>query len=122
MTMTVQPRHTKVFLAGKEGNWAYAGYELHELQESFDRAVAIWPQFGTVKIADMLPSVVKTPMADLDSAIKDQNVEKFTAAYAKLTQACNSCHIAANRPFVRIQVPDASDYPDQVFKPKAPAN
>jgi hypothetical protein len=36
MTMTVQPRHTKLGLAGREGNWPYAAYELHELQEAFD--------------------------------------------------------------------------------------
>ena len=34
MTMTVQPRHTKLGLAGSAGNWPYAAYELHELEES----------------------------------------------------------------------------------------
>ena len=47
MTMTVQPRHTKLGLAGREGNWPYAAYELHELQEAFDRAVAVWPKWRT---------------------------------------------------------------------------
>ena len=37
MTMTVQPRHIKLALAGREGNWPYAKYELHELAEAFDR-------------------------------------------------------------------------------------
>ncbi|HSI02334.1 MAG TPA: hypothetical protein VLA02_17165, partial [Reyranella sp.] len=31
MTMTVQPRHTKLGLAGQERNWTYAAYALHEL-------------------------------------------------------------------------------------------
>jgi hypothetical protein len=33
MTMTVQPRHIKLGLAGREKNWIYAAYELHELEE-----------------------------------------------------------------------------------------
>ena len=36
MTTTVKPRHTKLGIAGQEKNWAYAAYELHELQELFD--------------------------------------------------------------------------------------
>jgi hypothetical protein len=51
MTMTVQPRHTKLGLAGREGNWPYAAYELHELQEAFDRAVAMWPKWRTLPSA-----------------------------------------------------------------------
>ena len=39
MTMTVQPRHIKLLLAGHEQNWPYAKYELHELQEAFERVV-----------------------------------------------------------------------------------
>src|SRR5260221_614819 len=31
MTMTVQPRHIKLALAGREKNWVYAAYELHQL-------------------------------------------------------------------------------------------
>jgi hypothetical protein len=42
MTMTVQPRHTKLGLAGQEKNWTYAAYELHELEEAFERAARVW--------------------------------------------------------------------------------
>jgi hypothetical protein len=38
MAMTGQPRHIKLALAGRQKNWTYAAYELHELQEAFDRA------------------------------------------------------------------------------------
>jgi hypothetical protein len=43
MTVTVQPRHIKLALAGQERNWPYAAYALHELEESFERAARIWP-------------------------------------------------------------------------------
>src|ERR1700746_1051686 len=54
MTMTVQPRHTKLALAGRQKNWTYAAYELHELQEAFDRAAKAWPQWQSVPIADLM--------------------------------------------------------------------
>jgi hypothetical protein len=41
MTMTVQPRHTKLGLAGQEKNWTYAAYELHELDAAGDWAASL---------------------------------------------------------------------------------
>src|SRR6266581_4562455 len=70
MTMTVQPRHTKLGVAAREANWPYAAYELHELQEAFDRAAKAWPKWRSFSIAEMMPSVTKEPMAALDQAIK----------------------------------------------------
>src|SRR5438445_12719286 len=70
MTMTVQPRHTKLGLAAREGNWPYAAYELHELKEAFDRAAKAWPKRRTFSISEMMASVTKEPMPALDQAIK----------------------------------------------------
>src|SRR5215475_6106295 len=57
MTMTVQPRHIKLALAGRQKNWTYAAYELHELEEAFDRVTRVWPQWRSVPITDMMTSV-----------------------------------------------------------------
>jgi hypothetical protein len=80
MTMTVQPRHTKLGLAGQEQNWAYAAYELHELEESFERALRVWPKYGQSNIAELLPATTKEPMEALAAAIKAADAAKFTAA------------------------------------------
>ena len=45
MTMTVQPRHIKLALAGREKNWPYAAYELHQLEELLERVSRYWPQW-----------------------------------------------------------------------------
>src|SRR5215471_7654474 len=57
MTATVQPRHIKLGLAAREGNWPYAAYELHELKEAFDRAAKAWPKWRTFAIPEMMASV-----------------------------------------------------------------
>ena len=118
MTMTVQPRHIKLALAGRQKNWTYAAYELHELQEAFDRAAKAWPQWQSVPIADLMPAATKEPIAALARAIKDGASDRFIASYEHLTDSCNACHQAANRAMVVIRVPDASSFPDQDFQPQ----
>jgi hypothetical protein len=120
MTMTEQPRHIKLALAGRQKNWTYAAYELHELQEAFDRAAKAWPQWQSVPIAELMPAATKEPIAALAKAIKDGASDRFMASYEHLTDACNACHQAANRPMVVIRVPDASSFPDQDFEPPKP--
>src|SRR5262249_25889150 len=36
MSTTVQPRHVKLALGGREKNWAFAAYELKQLSDAFD--------------------------------------------------------------------------------------
>ena len=118
MTATVQPRHTKIWLAGKEKNWAYAEYEFRELNEAFGRAMQVWPQWQQFPVKDMLASVLKQPMTDLGQAIRAKDPAKFAAAYDSLTAGCNACHQAAGRAMIAIKKPDSSPYPDQDFAPQ----
>jgi hypothetical protein len=120
MTMTVQPRHTKLGLAGREKNWAYAAYELHELEESFERAGRAWPRWRSFPIPDMIGALTKEPMAAVSQAIKNGDASSFAAAYDQLTASCNACHQAAGRAVIVIQVPAASSFPDQDFHPAKP--
>lgn len=117
MTMTVQPRHIRILLAGNAQNWVYAKYELHELQEAFDRAVKVWPRFKGLPMAGMVDAIAKGPMDELNKAIDAKDEVAFDAAYQKLTDGCNACHQAANVGHVVIKVPNASVYPNQDFSP-----
>jgi hypothetical protein len=120
MVGSIQPRHIKLAAAGREKNWSYASYEIHELQESFDRVSQNFPQSGSFPIADMMTAATKGPMADLATSITDKDAAKFTAAFAELTDGCNSCHQATNRAMVVIKVPDSASFPDQDFAPAKP--
>jgi hypothetical protein len=118
MTTTVQPRHIKLALAGREKNWAYAAYELRELNEAFARIAQVWPEWQSMPIPDMLRAALGDPMATLAQAIKNRDAGQFAAAYEQLTDGCNACHQSAGRGFVAIRPPQASSYPDQDFTPK----
>ncbi len=118
MTTTVQPRHIKLGLAGREKNWDYAAYELHELEEAFDRLSVQWPQWQRLQIVELVETMIRDPMFDLAQAIAAKNEAQYAAAYGKLTAACNACHETAKRGFVAIQEPKESMFPDQNFRPK----
>ena len=120
MTAFVQPRHTKLGLAGAAGNWDYAAYELDELKETFDGIGQLILKHGTLAIPDAIASTVKPPMDAIDAAIKAKDEAAFTKAYGELTTACNACHQSADHKMIVIQVPTVSGtaFPDQDFNPQ----
>src|ERR1700730_2244615 len=54
MNSIIQPRHIKLWLAGKDRNWAYADYELHNLQGAFPRMAVAIPLYHDKPVTDML--------------------------------------------------------------------
>jgi len=118
MTMTVQPRHLKLGLAGQERNWAFAAYELHELEESLERVARAWPRWRQVDIAATIGATTTAPMASVSDAIKARDVARFTDAYGRLTETCNACHQSSNVGMIVIQVPKSSPFTNQDFRPQ----
>jgi hypothetical protein len=120
MTAFVQPRHTKLGLAGAAGNWDYAAYELDELRETFDDTGKLILKHGELSIPQAIAATVSQPIDALDKAIKTKDTAGFTKAYADLTAGCNACHQSAGHAMIAIKAPDVTGtaYPDQDFGPK----
>jgi len=81
MTMTVQPRHIKLLLAGHDQNCPYAKYELHQLQEAFERSVKVWPRFRGLPLGSQLPidllHAVEMAVQDGSGENRDDSVSHF---------------------------------------------
>jgi mono/diheme cytochrome c family protein len=120
MTIAIQPRHTKLGLAGQEKNWTYAAYEFRELQSAFERMARTIPTYRSMNVADLISATTKAPMEDMAATIKSGDAAKFAEAYAQLTATCNACHQSTDHGAVVIQVPKASPYADQDFRPAKP--
>jgi hypothetical protein len=118
MTMAVQPRHTKLGMAGQAKNWVYAGYEAKELENAFARVGRTIPTYRKNDIAKMFDGNVKGPLTDLETAITNQDSKAFDDAYGKLTAACNTCHQGLEHAEVVIMKPSGAAFPDQDFRPK----
>ena len=117
MSMIVQPRHAKLGLAGKEENWALAGYMFKELKLGFGVVGRAIPRWKGLPVPDLIEAAMEPHWAVLDFAIKAGEPRQFAEAYGKLTTGCNNCHATTDHSFVVIKAPDASAWPNQEFKP-----
>jgi hypothetical protein len=110
---TIQWRHLKLSYAGSLKNWDLARYELGQIEESLTSAARLYQNIPIEQIG-----MIQQPLLALADAIKSKNSPRFTRAFADLTDACNSCHAAAQVPFISIQVPTSSPFANQSFAPK----
>ena len=116
--MNVQSHHAKLWLAGNARNWDLAEYQVDELKELLEDIAKRVPDYKGTPVGKMIESTTMPPIGDVESAIKARDLAKFTAAFDKLTAACNACHEAANRGFIVIQRPATSPFPNQSFAPR----
>jgi hypothetical protein len=116
MNTLIQPRHAKLGLAGKAENWPLANYALSELRQAFAGITKAVPKFRGMPVGDLVDLALTQPLNAVEAAIKQQDAQKFAAAYDQLSQGCNACHMELDHPYVVIKTPDASAFPDQEFK------
>ncbi len=112
-----QMRHTKLWLAGRAGNWPLAGYELDELKEGFAQAARLHPtqKDVPVPIDQAIESIVKEPLERVGDAIAKKDPRAFAEAYDTLTDGCNACHQASDHGFNVVQRPATNPFPNQSF-------
>jgi hypothetical protein len=118
MTLT-QMRHVKLWFAGQSLNWPLASYELDELNEGLDDAATFHPTHkdAELPIPQLIDKIMKAPISQLEEAVKAQDIDRFTKAFAALTEGCNSCHQATKFGFNVVTRPTANPYSNQVFEP-----
>jgi hypothetical protein len=118
MNTLIQPRHTKLGLAGRAENWALANYAASELRQVFERIGKAVPKFRGMPVPDLIDAALTAPLGAVETAIREKDPKKFAAAYDQVTQGCNACHIELDHPFVVIKTPDTSVFPNQEFGPQ----
>jgi hypothetical protein len=116
--IATQVRHAKLWLAGEARNWDLADYEIDELKEGLEDVVKYFPVYKDMPVGQMIEATAMAPIAEVEAAVKAKDRTRFTAAFDKLTAACNTCHQSANRPFIVVQRPTGSAFPNQSFAPK----
>jgi len=117
MNAFVQPRHAKLGLAGKAGNWALAAYAVVEIRQTFSGIVKAQPRFRGYPVGELVDAALAEPLRAVEAAIKQRDPRKFAAAYDQLSRGCNACHASLDHAFVVIKAPGASAFPNQDFTP-----
>jgi hypothetical protein len=107
-----QWRHIKLWYAIKAKNWDLLDYELGTLAVTFERAAALYHNIPLEFVG-----AVMEPLAAMREAVSIKSNIKFEAGFARLTDACNACHRAAQVGFIVIQTPTYSPLSDQKFAP-----
>jgi hypothetical protein len=118
MNLIVQPRHTKLWFAGHEANWALAEYEIKELRAALANVAKSRPIFRERSVAENVEMFMGGAFRGVDEAIRDRNATKFAEAYTTVNAGCNACHTALNQSQVVIKTPEQPSYPDQDFRPQ----
>ena len=114
----IQNEHAKLWYAGQAHNWELAAYQLGEIKEVMSDVQDMVPTFKNLPLAQMFDAVITGPIVDLEKALDAKDFSKFSAGYSKLTEACNSCHQAAEVGFIRIRRPEGATFPNQDFAPR----
>ena len=115
--LNAQARHAKLWFAGNAGNWDLAEYLIDELKEGLEDAAKYIPVLKGVPVGQMIGPALDGPIEDMEKVIKAKDRTRFTATFTKLTQACNSCHQSANRPYIVVQRPSGPLFTNQSFTP-----
>jgi hypothetical protein len=116
--IATQIRHAKLWLAGDARNWELAEYQIEELKEGLEDIEKYFPVYKDMPVGQMIKATMTAPIADVEAAIKSRDRTRFGSTFDKLTAACNTCHQSSNRPFIVIQRPASSAFPNQSFAPK----
>jgi hypothetical protein len=119
--MTLQQmRHSKLWFAGKAGNWSLAAYELKELREGFADVIKFHPthEGAPVPVAHLVHEIMDGPIYELDGVVAAHDEAGFANAFDALTEACNSCHEATDFGFNVVERPTRNPYTNQVFEPQ----
>jgi hypothetical protein len=108
----IQTHHAKLWFAGMNNNWKLSEYEIDEIKERFEQAREIETGRPEVKMIPMMYPAIDS----VTNAIKQKNIQAFTAGFQLLTNSCNNCHAANHFEFNVITIPSASPVTNQDFK------
>jgi hypothetical protein len=76
------------------------------------------PQGQDIRLADILDPIEKTTLEEVHRTIREQNGEQFPEAYQQMLGSCYACHVAAGKPFLRLQIPQQPEVPIIRFEPE----
>jgi hypothetical protein len=101
---------TNLWFAGQNENWPLAKFYCDETRAHLKWAVRIIPvrkvKAGELDLKPILDGIDQSLFAPLHDTITAGNKASFTEAYRQALGRCYSCHVAAEKPFLRLHVPE----------------
>ena len=69
-------------------------------------------------LADILEPMDKSVLTELQATVAAKDIEAFRAKYEQTLNTCYSCHVAAGKPFLRLQIPKQPEAQVVRFEPE----
>jgi hypothetical protein len=104
---------TNLYFAGQKKNWPLANYYLGETRNRirWETILNSGPKGTDGNPLDMkstFDGIDNGSLTQLKNAIAAKDSKQFDESYKHLLEDCYSCHKAANRPYLRPQIPTAA--------------
>jgi len=97
-------------------NPALASFYAQEITEFVEVIKAKFPQHDGLQISALMTAMLSPQVAVLSKTTESKNWTKASADYDNLIAGCNTCHAAAQRPFIKIVRSKTNPY-NQDFNP-----
>jgi hypothetical protein len=101
---------SNLWFAAQEENWPLAQFYWNETRVRARWAIRISPTrrlpSGEVALQPYLEAFEEPHLAALGTIIADKSSQEFAAAYDDVSEACYSCHVASEKPYLRLSRPE----------------
>jgi hypothetical protein len=106
----VEYHFANLWFAAKERNWPLATFYLNETRGHLNwavrvRAVRKLANGQELDLRPILKGIEESSLAQLKTAVEKQDSVTFEIAYRQMLTQCHACHVAAEKPFLRPQIP-----------------
>jgi hypothetical protein len=113
-----------LWFAAEAGNWPLADFFLSETHSHLKWAVRVIPKRKDnagkeIDLVAILQAVENSPLKQLESSVKAKDKVAFEKAYRFMLEGCYSCHKAADKPYLRPQIPTRPETAVLNFDPDA---
>jgi hypothetical protein len=107
----VEFHFANLWFAGKNEDWPLATFYFNETRSHLNWAVRVRPvrrvSSGELDLRPMLAGIESSGLADLKTAIDNNDSAAFEAAYRGMMGQCYACHVAAEKPYLQPHIPES---------------
>ena len=98
-----------LWFAAKAENWPLAQFYFNETRVRLRWAMRITPtrkiSSGEVALAPILEALETSQLAALEKSVAGHDLQQLESAYRATLDGCHGCHVASEKPYLRLQIP-----------------
>jgi hypothetical protein len=113
---------SNLWFAAQAGNWPLAQFYFNETRVRLRWAMRIQPTrklaAGEIDLVPLLERLESAQLAVVDEAVAQHDVARFESSYVAMLDACYGCHVASEKPFLKLRIPSVPAEPLIDFDPR----